>query len=108
MRTSAFSSGFALVAADHLTGDAREVVIAGDATDPRTAALAGELSTTTDARVLPMFVPAAGPSPELARAFPALAGKTALKGKPTAFVCRRGACDAPTDDPAALREKLRR
>jgi len=48
------------------------------------------------------------PSYVSARAFPALAGKVTLAGKPTAYVCRRGACSAPTSDPAALRRSLRR
>jgi uncharacterized protein YyaL (SSP411 family) len=53
-----------------------------------------------------VLLPAAGAPPEIARAYPALAGKTALHDRPTAFVCRRGACDAPTDSPAVLREQL--
>jgi uncharacterized protein YyaL (SSP411 family) len=105
-RTSPFSSGFFLVAIDHASGDPREVVITGDPGDPRTRALVTELASTTDARVLPVLLPAAGPPEAIGRAYPALAGKTALHGRPTAFVCRQGACDAPTDDPAALRQKL--
>jgi uncharacterized protein YyaL (SSP411 family) len=104
--SSPFSSGFFLVAVDHATGDPREVVIAGDADDPRTRALVAELSATSDARVLPVRLPATGAPPEIVRAYPALAGKKALHDRPTAFVCRRGACDAPTDTPAVLREKL--
>jgi hypothetical protein len=103
---SPFSSGFFLVAIDHATSDPREVVIAGDPGDARTRALSAELSATSDARVLPALLPAAGAPPEIARAYPALAGKTALHDRPTAFVCRRGACDPPTDSPAVLREKL--
>jgi uncharacterized protein YyaL (SSP411 family) len=106
VQRSPYSSGFFLVAMDHATGDAREVVIAGDPGDPRTRALALELAPTSDARVLPVLLPAEGPPAALAQAFPALAGKRALHERPTAFVCRRGACDAPVDSPAALREKL--
>jgi hypothetical protein len=106
LREAPFSSGFLFVATDHALGDPREVVIAGDASDPRTRALVQELRGTTDARVLPVLLPASGAPADLARAFPALQGKVALRGKPTAFVCRRGACDAPTDDPAALRKKF--
>jgi uncharacterized protein YyaL (SSP411 family) len=103
---SPFSSGFFLVAIDHASADPREVVIAGDPGDLRTRALVAELAATTDARILPALLPAAGPPEAIARVYPALAGKTALHGRPTAFVCRRGACDAPLDDPAALRQKL--
>jgi uncharacterized protein YyaL (SSP411 family) len=106
VRESPFSSGFFLVAIDHATADAREVVVAGDPEDPRTHALAAVLAVTRDARVLPVFVPASGPPAALAKAYPALAGKTALHERPTAFVCRQGACEAPSDDPAALRQAL--
>ncbi len=103
---SPFSAGFFLVAIDHATADAREVVIAGDPGDPRTRALVAELGPTRDARVLPALLPAAGAPPAIARAYPALAGKTALHDRATAYVCRDGACDAPSDDPTALRKKL--
>jgi uncharacterized protein YyaL (SSP411 family) len=106
VRESPFSSGFYLVAVDHAIADAREVVIAGDPADPRTRALAATLASTRDARVLPVFLPAGGPPAALAQAYPALAGKTALHDRPTAFVCRRGACEAPIGDPAALRQTL--
>jgi uncharacterized protein YyaL (SSP411 family) len=106
IRTSPFSSGFFLVAIDHAIGDPREVVVAGDLADARTRALDAELATTTDARVLPVLLPAAGASPEIAHRYPALAGKTALHDQPTAFVCRRGTCEAPLHDPAVLRQKL--
>jgi uncharacterized protein YyaL (SSP411 family) len=106
IRSAPFSSGFWLVAIDHATGDPREVVVAGDLGDARTRALEAELATTTDARVLPVLLPAAGASPEIARRYPALVGKTRLHDRPTAFVCRRGACEAPTNDPLVLRRKL--
>ncbi len=106
VQASPFSSGFFLVAIDHALGDPREVVVAGDPGDPRTRALLAELAVTTDAGVLPVILPAAGPPAAVASAYPALAGKSALHDRATAFVCRRGACEAPTDDPAALRQKL--
>ncbi len=106
VRQEPFSSGFFLVAVDHATGDAREVVIAGDPQDPRTRALTAELAATTDARVLPGILPAAGAPESILRAYPAFAGKVALQGQPTAFVCRLGACEAPTGDPRVLRQKL--
>jgi hypothetical protein len=105
-RAEPFSSGFFLVAVDHATAKVREVVIAGDASDPRTRSLRRELAGTRDGRVLVVLLPAAGAPPELARDFPALAGKIALSGKPTAFVCERGACEAPTGDPGVLRRQL--
>lgn len=101
-----FSSGFLLVAADHATAEVREAVIAGDAADPRTQALLRELAQQSDARVLVARLPAAGAPDALLKEFPALEGKRALGEKPTAFLCKRGACEAPTSDPAALRRAL--
>jgi uncharacterized protein YyaL (SSP411 family) len=105
-RASPFAAGFFLVAIDHASADPREVVVAGEAADPRLRALVAELAGTSDARVLPVLLPGAGAPAELVRDFPALAGKNALHERPTAYVCRHGACDAPTDDPVALRRKL--
>jgi hypothetical protein len=102
----AFSSGFLLVAADHATSEVREVVIAGEANDPHTRALVREVSGESDARVLVARVPASGLPEALIKGFPALEGKKAIGEKPTAFVCKRGACEAPTSDPAALRKAL--
>jgi uncharacterized protein YyaL (SSP411 family) len=108
VRAEPFSSGFLLVAVDHLVAAVREVVIAGDPADARTRALVREIAARSDAEALPVLLPAEGAPPDLVRAFPALAGKVALGGEPTAYVCRRGACDAPAHDVAALRDRLRR
>ena len=35
-----------------------------------------------------------------------LAGKKALEGRATAYVCRNYACQAPTSDPEELRRQL--
>ena len=78
MRASPFSSGFFLVGIDHATGDAREVVIAGDPSDPRTRALVAVLAPTTDARVLPVLLPAVGLPESLARCLP----RARRKGRP--------------------------
>ena len=51
-------------------------------------------------------LPAVGAPSELLKGFPALEGKRAIGGKPTAFLCKRGACEAPTSDPAVLRRAL--
>ncbi|MEZ4318475.1 MAG: thioredoxin domain-containing protein [Myxococcota bacterium] len=49
-----------------------------------------------------------GDDPELARLAPPAAGKIALDGLPTAYVCRGGVCDRPTTDPAVLAELVTR
>ena len=42
----------------------------------------------------------------VARVIPAVVGKRARDGKPTAYVCERGVCQAPTSDPIRLRAQL--
>ena len=97
------SAGFLLVAIDHALGPVREVVIAGDPENELTKNLRSELTSTTHARILPTIIPATGLEGDR---YPALEGKRALKDKPTAFVCERGSCQAPTSDPAKLRKQL--
>ena len=101
-----FRSGYLLVALDHATAPVREVVIAGAPEDPITVALRQATAGTTHARILPVFIGADGAPPSLSASFPALQGKKALKGKPTAFVCERGSCQQPTSDPATLQKQL--
>jgi uncharacterized protein YyaL (SSP411 family) len=83
------------------------VVIAGDANDPRTLALWAVVRPTSPARVLPVRLGAGGPDAALARALPALTGKVALDGAPTAYVCEIGRCELPTSGPEELTRQLR-
>lgn len=101
------SAGFLLVAIDHAAAPVREVVVAGAPDDPATEVLWAEVRPTSWRRILPVRVGADGPSAELATRFPPLEGKRARKGRPTAYVCERGSCQAPTTDPSMLRRQLR-
>ena len=100
----AFSSGYLFVALDHALGQPREVVIAGDGDSA--ARLWKEVEPRSHARTLPVRLPASGAPEDLVALYPALAGKKALRGSATAFVCERGRCEAPTSDPRALRKQL--
>ena len=51
-------------------------------------------------------VPAEGPDAELLALAPALMGKAAIDGRATAYVCEFGTCQAPTGDPARMREQV--
>ena len=42
----------------------------------------------------------------IAKVIPAVEGKRTREGKPTAYVCERGICQAPTSDPSKLRAQL--
>ena len=104
--TRPFSAGFLLVAVEHATAPVREVVLAGAPDSPTTTALWKEIAPRTHARVLPVRLPAEGPTSALVEAFPALLGKKARKGDATAYVCEQGSCAAPTSDPATLKKQL--
>ncbi len=100
------SHGMWLVVLDQATASLREVVIAGEPGDPAAAALWREAAVVTWSRGLPVRVPAAGAPQQWLTPFPALAGKKALGGRATAYVCERGACQLPTSDPSVLRQQL--
>ncbi|HWB73801.1 MAG TPA: thioredoxin domain-containing protein [Nannocystaceae bacterium] len=92
-------AGAWLTSLEAATADQREVVIAGD--DPQ---LLDVLRDADPGRVLVLRIPAEGARED----WPNVAGKKALGGKPTAFVCERGSCKQPTSDPAVLRQQITR
>ena len=79
-------------------GEPREVAVAGDPLGADTAALLAAVRERFD----PVRVLAWGP----ADGVPLLEGRPTMGGRATAYVCRAFACEAPTTDPAALREQL--
>ena len=104
--TQPFRSGFLLQAIGHAVGPVREVVVAGDADDPTTAALWAAVAGDNHAHVLPVQIPGSGLAADKQASYPALSGKRALEGQATAFVCERGSCQKPTSSPKALRAQL--
>jgi len=84
--------------------DVQEIAIVGppDAAATR-ALLRAARSRYLPARAIAWLDPAAGASD-----LPMLVGKTLVRGKPTAYVCRNYACDAPLTDPAELEKALAR
>ena len=81
-----------------------EVVIVGSPTDPETQALLRIVNHAyLPNRVLMLLDPA---HPGALPASPLLAGRSAVGGKPTAYVCHDYACELPVTTPAALREQL--
>ncbi len=81
--------------------DPIEVVVAGDPADGRTQAL---LHKAFRGSLRPRVVALVhdGNREALRRLSPSLAEKVAIEGLPTAYVCRRGACLAPVQDPKDL------
>jgi uncharacterized protein YyaL (SSP411 family) len=83
-----------------------ELIIAGDADDPNVKALNDVVTKLRPSWVVKAGVPGAGPDARLKSLVPATEGKVARKGKAQAYVCVRGACNAPTGDPQELRAQL--
>jgi len=93
-----------LTALDMATRGAVEVVIAGDAGDVATRRLLSACRLTLiPGRVIAHVAGDTGPA-GIAWA----QGRPPLAGRPTAYVCQRGACRLPVHDPAALRKELKR
>jgi uncharacterized protein YyaL (SSP411 family) len=84
--------------------DCRSVVIAGDPGDERTVALVAAVRDLHAPHVSWIAVPASGPHADVAAAFPVTAGKTAIHGRPTAYVCDLSRCLAPVHEPDELRK----
>ncbi len=95
--------GYLLEAADFFIGPVQEIVVAGSNNHPRTS----QLHRTIHGRYLPnkivapVYVQEGSHESEI----PLLAGKTLIKGKPAAYVCRNYTCQAPATTAEAL-EKL--
>jgi uncharacterized protein YyaL (SSP411 family) len=91
------AAAFDLVAPQHV------VVMEPDATTGAASPLARALLNLSLPGAVEQVVPAGRPL-----AGPALAGKTALAGRPTAYACLGARCSLPVTEPEALVELLRR
>ncbi|HET7702551.1 MAG TPA: thioredoxin domain-containing protein [Candidatus Limnocylindrales bacterium] len=99
-----YPTGFAnwLSAAQLAVAGIVELAIVGDPADPATIALleAARAGGRAD------LVVAVSAEPEDS-AIPLLAGRRAIDGRPTAYVCRAFTCRLPVTEPVALRDQLR-
>jgi len=102
LQPSAF--GRMLCAADRALRPTVDVVVAGEAADPRSDAL----RRAAAAPYAPDLVIAGLPAGDALSSRPLFAGKIARQGVPTAYVCRGYACDAPTADPSAVTAQVMR
>ncbi len=91
-----------LTAIDWLVGPVDEIAIIGQPGDARTTALLRVVRGMPPNRGWrPRQVVAVAPDPS-SSAIPLLQGRFAIRGAPTAFVCRRFACRQPVTEPEAL------
>ena len=86
---------YALGALERVVTPPLEIAIVGDPTDARTHALRREVTQ----RFVPAAVTLTGPA---GNASPLLAGRAALDGAPTAYVCEHYTCQSPATTPAVL------
>jgi len=93
-----------LLAVDHLHGEPREIVLAGEPGDPAFETLLGTVRRT----YLPQRVVAHAGADADAELLPVIAGKTAPTGEARAFVCRDFTCGVPAKTAEELEAQLAR
>ena len=98
MVRSPLAFGHALQAVDFFSGEGQEIVLVGDPSEPDTRALMTVVHNT----YLPNKVLITSGETDL----PLLKDRERIDGKPTAFVCRRGACKLPVTSVEALKQQL--
>ncbi len=93
-----------LLAADLARGPVVEIAIVG----PREHPLTREMLELVHADYRPRLVLACGESAPHEARLPLLADRTAIEGRPTAYVCRDYACRSPVTDPESFKTELER
>ncbi len=101
-----YPTGFAscLVATQKLYARPLEIAVFGDRNDPATQALLDALNELEPTYAAVALVETED-DPLIAR-LPFTQNRSKLEGRPTAYVCERGACRLPVTTPDALREQL--
>jgi uncharacterized protein YyaL (SSP411 family) len=94
--------GRTMAAADRALAEVIDVVVVAESDDPGGQAL----RRAAAADYAPNLV-IAGVTPSETRTEPLFAGKTAMAGRATAYVCRGSLCLAPTDDPVTVAQQIR-
>ena len=96
-----------LVALDFSLSKPKQIIIAGAAEDPGTAALLREVHSRFIPNKVLLLADGAGGQEFLSASIPFLATIQMSDGKPTAYVCENYACRLPTSDPDQLSELLK-
>ncbi len=104
LETEAVSHTFMLVALDFLLGTPREIVIASGKNDKGTSTMVMEVHR----RFIPnkVLLVLSEDADELEKVSPIVAGKRALKGIPTAYICQNFTCKKPITDLEELKSAL--
>ena len=105
---AAFGSPQMLIAADFALGPTSEVVIAGDPSSPKCAAMVRTLHEEFLPRAVSVLHPDGPSGAAIERLAPYVAAQPSHGGQPTAYVCRGFACQLPTTDLVVFRQWLER
>jgi len=105
LKTSPAAAPSLMLAAQFHLNRPKEVVVAGNPEDRRTQQL---LRAAYEAFGQPLVVACVheGNREALSKLSKVFEGKVAIDGQPAAYVCERGACQAPVTEPAALAKAL--
>jgi uncharacterized protein YyaL (SSP411 family) len=93
------------VALDLAIGPSQELVVVGDAADPRTGALLAVPREGWHPRLVVLHRPP-GDGPPLAELAPAVRDFGLVDGQPAAYLCQGFACERPVTEPEQLRRLL--
>jgi uncharacterized protein YyaL (SSP411 family) len=103
MENQPFGFAHMLAALDFYLDKPKEIVLVGDKKDPETVELLGKIHSL----YLPnMTLQSASPDDSLEQISPLLAGKKAIAGKPTVYVCHNFACSRPAVEWDELKQVL--
>jgi uncharacterized protein len=103
MENQPFGFAHMLCAVDQYLNPPKEIVVVGNADDPRTKALLAEVHRIYLPNKVLQLV---GAEQALEDISPLLRGKTQLNGQPTAYLCQNFTCSAPVTNPAELKSLL--
>jgi uncharacterized protein YyaL (SSP411 family) len=95
-----------LCALDYRLDDAKEIAIILDRPEERNSALVDLLRHTFLPNRVWVVAAEADVDSKLGSWIPFVKGKRTIAGRPTAYVCRRQGCEAPTEDPEKFAEQI--
>ena len=96
-----------MIALDFTVGPTREIVIAGDESDPKVQAFLREIDSHFLPNQVTIFRPLSGEAREKIESLsPFTKNQTALGGQATVYVCRNYVCDLPTNEIEKLKNLL--
>jgi uncharacterized protein YyaL (SSP411 family) len=95
-----------LAACEFVSGEPREIILAGRRDSAEMRALLGELNTRFVPSKVVLLVDSAETRQALAAGIPAIASMNPLEGRARAYVCRNYTCRLPVSEPAQFAELI--